>query len=81
MVSFTFPRQTPNVPTACITHRQDRMRKTFFETSEFTEWVAALRLIQVFRQNPSGLLEVVGMSASKVTANVGKPETQGDLRS
>jgi len=34
---------------------------------------AALRLIQVFRQNPSGLLEVVGMSARTVTANVGKP--------
>jgi len=34
---------------------------------------AALRLIQVFRQNPSGLLEVVGMSAPTVTASVGKP--------
>jgi len=34
---------------------------------------AALRLIQVFRQNPSGLLEVVGMSAPMVTASVGKP--------
>ena len=35
---------------------------------------AALRLIQVFRQNPSGLLEVVGMSAPMVTARgVGGP--------
>jgi putative transcriptional regulator len=34
---------------------------------------AALRLIQMFRQNPSGLLEVVGMSAPIVTASVGKP--------
>ena len=34
---------------------------------------AALRLIQVFRQNPSGLLEVVGMSAPIVAASVGKP--------
>ena len=34
---------------------------------------AALRLIQVFRHNPSGLLEVVGMSGPMVTANVGKP--------
>ena len=34
---------------------------------------AALRLIQVFRQNPSGLLEVAGMSAAAVTTNVGKP--------
>ena len=33
---------------------------------------AALRLIQVFRQNPSGLLEVVGMSAPMVTARGGK---------
>ena len=34
---------------------------------------AALRLIQVFRQNPSGLLEVAGMSVPKVTPSVGKP--------
>jgi len=34
---------------------------------------AALRLIQVFRHNPSGLLEVVGMSGPSVTARVGKP--------
>jgi putative transcriptional regulator len=34
---------------------------------------AALRLIQVFRQNPSGLLEVAGMSAPIAGANVGKP--------
>ncbi len=27
---------------------------------------AALRLIQVFRQDPAGLLEIVGMSAPKV---------------
>ena len=33
---------------------------------------AALRLIQVFRQDPSGLLEVVGMSAPMATASVGK---------
>jgi putative transcriptional regulator len=34
---------------------------------------AALRLIQVFRQNPSGLLEVAGMSGALATASVGKP--------
>ena len=34
---------------------------------------AALRLIQVFRQNPSGLLEVVGMSVPMVTGSVAKP--------
>jgi putative transcriptional regulator len=34
---------------------------------------AALRLIQVFRQNPSGLLEIVGMSGPMVTAGVEKP--------
>lgn len=34
---------------------------------------AALRMIQVFRHDPSGLLEVVGMSRPKVTASVGKP--------
>ena len=34
---------------------------------------AALRLIQVFRHNPSGLLEVVGMSGPSATARVGKP--------
>ena len=33
---------------------------------------AALRLIQVFRQNPSGLLEVVGMSAPRITASGSK---------
>ena len=42
---------------------------------------AALRLIQVFRKNPTGLLEVVGMSGPIVTKGVGKPATQGDLRS
>jgi putative transcriptional regulator len=36
---------------------------------------AALRLIQVFRQNPSGLLEVAGMTVPKVTPSVGKPTT------
>jgi putative transcriptional regulator len=34
---------------------------------------AALRLLQVFRQNPSGLLEIVGMSGPTATASVGKP--------
>jgi len=34
---------------------------------------AALRLIQVFRQDPSGLLEVVGMSGPTAKASVGKP--------
>ena len=33
----------------------------------------ALRLIQLFRRDPSGLLEVAGMSAATVTASVGKP--------
>jgi putative transcriptional regulator len=33
---------------------------------------AALRLIQVFRQNPSGLLEIAGMSGSIVTVGVRK---------
>jgi putative transcriptional regulator len=36
---------------------------------------AALRLIQVFRQNPSGLLEVAGMAVLKVTPSVGMPKT------
>jgi putative transcriptional regulator len=34
---------------------------------------AALRLIQLFRHNPAGLLEVVGMSAPMAKASVGKP--------
>jgi putative transcriptional regulator len=34
---------------------------------------AALRLIQVFRHNPTGLLEVVGISGPRAPANVGKP--------
>jgi putative transcriptional regulator len=34
---------------------------------------AALRLIQVFRQNPSGLLEVAGMSRPEITRGVRKP--------
>jgi len=34
---------------------------------------AALRLIQVFRQNPSGLLEAAGMSVPTVTAIAPKP--------
>jgi putative transcriptional regulator len=36
---------------------------------------AALRLIQVFRHDPSGMLELVGMSAPMVGAGVGKPNT------
>jgi DNA-binding transcriptional regulator YiaG len=34
---------------------------------------AALRLLQVFRQNPAGLLEIVGMSAPAANDGVGKP--------
>jgi putative transcriptional regulator len=34
---------------------------------------AALRLIQVFRHNPSGLLEIVGISEPIVTSSAGKP--------
>jgi putative transcriptional regulator len=34
---------------------------------------AALRLIQVFRHDPAGLLEVAGMSGPRVTAGAGKP--------
>jgi putative transcriptional regulator len=34
---------------------------------------AALRLLQVFRQNPSGLLEIVGMSGPTAKPSVGKP--------
>src|SRR5271163_4351613 len=34
---------------------------------------AALRLIQVFRHNPSGLLEIAGMTVSLVTSSVEKP--------
>jgi putative transcriptional regulator len=34
---------------------------------------AALRLIQVFRHNPSGLFEIAGMSVPHVTSSVGKP--------
>ncbi len=33
---------------------------------------AALRLIQVFRQDPSGLLEIAGMTGPLVTTSVGK---------
>jgi putative transcriptional regulator len=39
--------------------------------------LAALRLIQVFRHDPSGLLEVVGMSAPAVTAGASKPVAAG----
>ena len=42
---------------------------------------AALRLIQVFRQNPSSLLGVVGMSARSLAATVGNPRNERDLRS
>jgi len=38
---------------------------------------AALRLIQVFRQNPSVLLEVVGMSGPIVKASARKPTEVG----
>ena len=38
---------------------------------------AALRLIQVFRHDPSGLLEVVGMSAPAVAKGVGKTVAVG----
>src|SRR5271163_4297386 len=34
---------------------------------------ATLRLIQVFRHNPSGLLEIAGMTVSLVTSSVEKP--------
>ncbi len=34
---------------------------------------AALRLIQVFRHNPAGLLEVVGMTGPVVPASIAKP--------
>jgi putative transcriptional regulator len=34
---------------------------------------ASLRLIQVFRHNPSGLFEVAGMSGPSVAASAGKP--------
>src|SRR5438105_9304773 len=34
---------------------------------------AALRLIQVFRHNPSGLFEVVGMTGPIATVSVGNP--------
>ena len=34
---------------------------------------AALRLIQVYRHNPSGLLEVVGMTSPIATVSVGNP--------
>ncbi len=42
---------------------------------------AALRLIQVYRQNPNGLLELVGMSCPIATQAVGKGGRPGDLRS
>jgi putative transcriptional regulator len=38
---------------------------------------AALRLIQVFRHDPSGLLELVGMSAPLAKAGVGKTAVVG----
>jgi putative transcriptional regulator len=38
---------------------------------------AALRLIQVFRHDPSGLLEVVGMSAPAVAEGAGKTVAVG----
>lgn len=36
---------------------------------------AALRLIQVFRHNPTHLLEAAGMTGPLITSNVGKPVT------
>jgi putative transcriptional regulator len=36
---------------------------------------AALRLIQVFRHHPAGLLEVAGMSSARVATSVGKSPT------
>ncbi len=42
---------------------------------------AALRLIQVYRQNPNGLLELVGMSCPISTQAVGKGGRPRDLRS
>ncbi len=42
---------------------------------------AVLRLIQVYRQNPNGLLELVGMSCPTETPGNEKPANQGDLRS
>ena len=38
---------------------------------------AALRLIQVFRLNPTGLLEVAGMTGPMVTAGTGRPAAAG----
>jgi putative transcriptional regulator len=38
---------------------------------------AALRLIQVFRQNPAGLIELVGMSATRGKAGVGSASAIG----
>ena len=38
---------------------------------------AALRLIQVFRNNPAGLLEVAGITGPAVTAGTGKPSAAG----
>jgi glycosyltransferase involved in cell wall biosynthesis len=42
---------------------------------------AALRLIQVYRQNPNGLLELVGISGPIETPGNEKPANRGDLRS
>jgi putative transcriptional regulator len=38
---------------------------------------AALRLIQVFRHDPAGLLEVAGITGPMVTAGTGKPSAVG----
>jgi putative transcriptional regulator len=44
-----------------------------WEQGHRTPSQAALRLIQVYRKHPSGLLDVAGMSARTVAASAGKP--------
>jgi putative transcriptional regulator len=53
-----------NVPTKTLQSWEQGQRKPS---------QAALRLIQVFRHNPSGLLEIVGISEPIVTTSAGKP--------
>jgi len=53
-----------NVPTRTVRSWEDGTRKPS---------QAALRLIQVFRQDPAGVLEIVGMTAGRAPATPGKP--------
>jgi putative transcriptional regulator len=55
-----------NVPTRTVQAWEDGMRKPS---------QAALRLIQVFRQDPARILAIVGMTAAQVPASPKKPRS------